>query len=146
MRGYMKQIARVMALLATVAVLLAAPGARAESNGLGISPRKDYTVQPGKSVSDTLYIRNLSLNQNLQVSIRIVDFGAANETGTPALHLGENDPQTPWSLKPFVKVQSSVKVAAGKSVNIPITVTVPGNQGAGSYYSAIEYTAQNPET
>jgi len=93
-----------------------------------------------------LYIQNLSLNQDLQVGIRIIDFGAANETGTPALDIADNSPQTAWSLKPFLKVQDSIKVAAGKSANIPISITIPANQGAGSYYSAIEYTAQNPTT
>lgn len=144
----MKKITRVLSLLlATVTLLTLTATTQAQSsNGLGISPRKDYTVQAGKTVTDTLFIQNLSLNQDLQVSIRLVDFGAANETGTPALQLEENAPQTPWSLKPFVKVQDSIKIAAGKSANVPISVTIPATQGAGSYYSAIEYTAQNPET
>jgi len=142
----MRKIARVMSLLIAAVTLFTVTSAHAQSNGLGVSPRRDFTVQSGKSVSDTLYVSNLSLNQELQVNIRLVDFSAANETGTPALHLADNAPQTPWSLKPFVKLQNSVRIGAGKSVNIPITVTVPANQGAGSYYSAVEYTAQNPET
>ncbi|MET1033280.1 MAG: hypothetical protein ABWX94_02165 [Candidatus Saccharimonadales bacterium] len=142
----MRKLARVLSLLVASITLLAVSSVNAQSNGLGVSPRKDFTVQSGKTVADTLYISNLSLNQDLQVNIRLVDFGAANETGTPALQLADNAPQTPWSLKPFVKVQSSVRIAAGKSAYVPITVTIPGNQGAGSYYSAVEYTAQNPET
>ncbi|HEX8763061.1 MAG TPA: hypothetical protein VF733_04875 [Candidatus Saccharimonadales bacterium] len=143
----MKKIARVVSLLLAVITLVSVSSVSAQqSNGLGISPRKDYTVQPGKTVKDTLYIRNLSLTQDLQVDIRLIDFGAANETGTPALQLGENQPQTPWSLKPFATVQQNVKIAAGKSANVPIAITIPANQGAGSYYSAIEYTAKNPVT
>ncbi len=142
----MKKITRVVSLIAAFAALLATSTVQAQSNGLGISPRKDYTIQAGKAVNDTLYISNLSLNQDLQVSIRVIDFGATDETGTPALQLDDKQPSTPWSLKSFIKVQNSVKIAAGKSVNIPISVTIPAKQGAGSYYSAIEYTAQNPET
>lgn len=142
----MRKITRVLSLLVALIALFTVSSVHAQSNGLGVSPRKDFTVQPGKTVTDTLYINNLSLNQDLQVNIRLVDFAAANETGTPALQLAENAPQTPWSLKPFVKVPTSVRIAAGKSANIPITVTIPATQGAGSYYSAIEYTAQNPET
>jgi hypothetical protein len=142
----MRKIARVLSLLIATITLLAVSSVQAASNGLGVSPRKDFTVQPGKSVADTLYISNLSLNQDLQVNIRLVDFGATNETGTPALQLADNAPQTPWSLKPFAKVQSTVRIAVGKSVNVPISITIPANQGAGSYYSAVEYTAQNPET
>jgi hypothetical protein len=142
----MRKLARISSLIAAVLTLFVTSSAGAQSNGLGVSPRRDFTVQAGKSVSDTLYIRNLSLNQDLQISIRLVDFGAANETGTPALQLDENAAQTPWSLKPFLKLQNSVRIAAGKSANLPISVAIPANQGAGSYYGAVEYTAQNPET
>lgn len=134
----------IVAVLSFVTVL-SAP-VEAASNGLGITPRRDFTVQPGKSVTDTLFVQNLSLNQDLQVELKIIDFGAANETGTPALYISENAPQTTWSLKPFIKVSGSTKVAAGKSANIPITVSIPAGQGAGSYYSAIQYLAVNPET
>lgn len=142
----MKRLARVVSLLAAVTTLIATASVHAASNGLGISPRKDYTVQSGKTVSDTLYISNLSLTQDLQVNMRIIDFGAQDETGAPALQLDDSATQTPWSLKPFVKLPKEVRIAAGKSTNVPISVTIPANQGAGSYYSAIEYTAVNPET
>lgn len=145
-RGFMKKIARVLALLLAVTTLFTATSVNAASNGLGISPRKDYTVQQGKTISDTLYISNLSLNQDLQVNMRVIDFGAQNETGAPALQLADDAPQTPWSLKPFVKIPQNIKIAAGKSTYVPISVTIPASQGAGSYYSAIEYTAINPET
>jgi len=142
----MKTLARVVSLLIAAITLLTVSTVHAASNGLGVTPRRDFTIQPGKSVTDTLYISNLSLNQDLQVNLRAVDFGAANETGTPALQLGDNPPQTPWSIKPFIKLTSNTKIAAGKSANVPITIGIPANQGAGSYYSAIEYTAVNPET
>lgn len=143
----MRKITRAIALLAVAFTLLVTTSAQAQSsNGLGVSPRKDYTVQPGKTISDTLYISNLSLRQDLQVELRVLDFGAQNETGAPALQLDPNAPQTPWSLKPFVKLPATVKVGAGKSANVPISVTIPEDQGAGSYYSAIQYSAVNPET
>lgn len=144
---YMRKLARALSLVVAAVTLLAVTSVQAQSsNGLGISPRKDYTVQPGQTISDTLYISNLSLRQDLLVSIRLIEFGAHDETGTPALQLDESAPTPPWSLKSFIKVASDVKVEAGKSTNVPISVTVPAGHGAGSYYSAIEYTAQNPET
>lgn len=145
-RGFMRNIARVIALTVACITLFTVSSAQALSNGLGVTPRRDFTVQPGKSVSDTLYISNLSLNQDLQVDISIIDFAAANETGAPALQLGDKTPATPWSLKSFMKVPQSVKIGAGKSANVPITIAIPANQGAGSYYSAVRYTAVNPET
>jgi len=143
----MKKITRVLSLLmAIVTLVVLSSGVQAASNGLGISPRKDYSVQPGKDISDTLYIRNLSLNQDLQIEMRVIDFGAQNETGAPALAVAENAPQTPWSLKPFIQLPKAVTIPAGKSTNVPIKVAIPASQGAGSYYSAIEYSAINPET
>lgn len=142
----MKKIARVLSILVATITLLAMSSVQAASNGLGVSPRKDYSVQPGKSINDTLYISNLSVTQNLQVELRVIDFGAQNETGAPALQVQQNAPQTPWSLKPFIKLPASVTIPAGKSTNVPFSISIPSSQGAGSYYSAIEYSAVNPET
>lgn len=149
MRGTIRNISRTLTVLLLAVGLSAlgtAPQAGALSNGLGITPRKDYTIPAGKSISDTLYISNLSLNQDLEVDMRVIDFGAAGQTGTPALDLAPNAPQTPWSLKSFIKLPTSVEIPAGKSTYVPFTVTIPAGQGAGSYYSAIEYTAVNPAT
>jgi len=146
-RGFMKKIAHVLTLLVALTTLVTTASVNAaQSNGLGITPRKDYSVQPGKSISDTVYISNLSLSQDLQVDMRIIDFGAQNETGAPALQLDENASQTPWSLKPFITYPKTVTIAKGKSTYVPISIKVPAEQGAGSYYGAIQYTAVNPET
>lgn len=142
----MKKLARVASMLLAVSTLVITGSVSAASNGLGITPRKDYTVQPGKTISDTVYISNLSLTQDLQVDMKMIDFGAQNETGAPALQLNDDAGSTPWSLKPFIKLPPQVKIPAGKSTNVPISITIPASQGAGSYYSAIQYTAVNPET
>jgi len=142
----MRNITRVLALLLAVVTLVTTASVSAASNGLGITPRKDYSVEAGKGINDTIYLNNLSLSQDLQVNLRVIDFGAQSETGAPALQLDDNAPETPWSLKPFVDIPKSVNVAAGKNTYIPIKINVPAGQGAGSYYSAIEYSAVNPET
>lgn len=142
MKNILKKIVMpvVTALLLTVIPTLPA---NAASNGLGITPRKNYTVQAGGHVSDTLYINNLSQTQPLIVSLRLIDFSAKDQTGSPNLNLKKDAPQTPWSVKPFVNLPSTVNIPAGKAVNVPITISIPATQGAGSYYSAIEYNAQN---
>lgn len=116
------------------------------SNGLGISPRRDYTIKAGDQVTDNLFVSNLSRNQDLTVNIRVVDFSAEDESGAPSLILDPKAPETPWSIRPFTQIQSTVKVAAGKSAEVPVTIKIPAGQGAGSYYSAIEFAAQNTET
>jgi hypothetical protein len=142
----MKRAMHVILLLVTGIVLFGSVSASAQSNGLGITPRRDYTVKAGDHVDDKLFISNLSQSADLRVSIRIVDFKAQDETGTPSLQLALNAQQTPWSLKPFLKVPATQVIPAGKSVYVPITIQVPKEQGAGSYYSAIEYVAENAQT
>lgn len=139
----MRRVAHSLAGIVVLLVLLASGTVHAQSNGLGITPRKDYTIKPGGTASDTLYLDNLSTKDALQVTIRVVDFKAQNQSGTPDLLLAANAPQTPWSLKPFVKVTSSLTVSPGANLNIPFSISIPANQGAGSYYSAIEYTAKS---
>jgi len=116
--------------------------AGAQSNSLGITPRVDLTISPGQSQSDTLYLSDLSSSQALTVVIKVIDFKAANNSGTPQLLIAPNAPQTAWSIKPFITIASKATVAVGGTANIPFTITIPANQGAGSYYSAIEYAAQ----
>ncbi len=138
---------RVTAIACALVVLsmTSLVGAQA-SNGLGISPRRDYTIKAGDQIKDSLFVSNLSRNQDLTVNIRMVDFSAEGETGAPALDLRPDAPETSWSIRPFITIQKSVKVAAGKSAEIPITIAIPAGQGAGSYYSAVEFAAQNSET
>lgn len=110
----------------------------AQSNGLGVTPRKDYVVKPGETIKDNLFIGNLSKDQALKLKAQVVDFKAQDETGAPSLIQDPNQ-QTRWSIKPFITFPQSIDVPAGQSAQIPISITVPSNQGAGSYYSAIKY-------
>jgi hypothetical protein len=141
-----QRIARLIVVAIAVAMLGTTASVNAQSNGLGVTPRKDYTVKAGDHINDKLFISNLSQKDDLRISIRMVDFSAQDETGTPALQLSPTAAQTPWSLKPFVKVANTLTVPAGKSMYLPFTVTIPKDQGAGSYYSAIEYVAENAQT
>ncbi|MDQ3123546.1 MAG: hypothetical protein M3Q14_02600 [bacterium] len=114
----------------------------AQSNALAITPRKDYRLEPGKSVSDTLTITNRDTQLALQLTLKVIDFSFQDESGTPQL-LRQGTDSTSWSLKEFIKLPEQVSVKPGETVRIPITINVPGNIGAGSYYSAIEYAAVN---
>lgn len=139
----MKRFSTLFAGLTILAVVVSTYGhVFAQSNGLGITPRKDYSVKAGESVKDTVYVSNLSKDQPLNLSIRIVDFKAQDESGSPTLERDKNAPPTPWSAKNFISVPEKLTIEPGKSVQMPISVSTPVNQGAGSYYSAIEYEAQ----
>lgn len=140
----MRRILSAMAAIAAV-VLIVGSGVgsiSAQSKGLGITPRRDLVVEPGKSVTDQVSVNNLNKEQDLNLTLQVIDFGAQDETGTPALKLDPNAAQTPWSLKPFIDAPKNITVAPGKTEVVKFTVSIPASQGAGSYYSAIRYVAE----
>lgn len=115
------------------------------SAALSIAPKKTFTIEPGDTQKDTLTIRNLDTEAPLELSLRIIDFTYTAQGGTPKLLLGEDNPQTTWSLKPYLKVPQSVTIPSGGSKTLDISVTIPSNRGAGSLYSAIVYSTGAPE-
>lgn len=126
-------------------ILTPKPASAEGSAALSITPRKNYTIEPGKSVNDTLTIRNLDRGQPLNLSLRVIDFTFTDDGGTPKLMLAEDAPQTVWSLKPFLSVPESVTIEPGASQTLDMQVAIPANHGAGDYYSAIVYSSSSPE-
>lgn len=93
------------ALVAVVMSLPTAPDVAAQSSAsLSITPKKTYTIEPGKSVEDSLTIRNLDSEMPLILTLRVVDFTFIDDGGAPKLMLDQDAPQTTWSLKPFMKL------------------------------------------
>ena len=138
----------VAAFTVFVAVGLFVPVLNASAEGsasLSIAPKKTYLVEPGKTVDDTLNIRNLDTLQPLELSLRVVDFTYTDNGGTPKLNLDTDAPETTWSLRSFLKVPKTVTIEPGSSKIVPISVTIPAGHGAGSYYSAIVYSTGAPE-
>ena len=140
----MKRIFRTLAVLAILPVLIISQLGQlnAQSNALIITPRKDYTLEPGESVSDTLRITNRDPQNPLNLKLTVADFTSEDETGTPLL-LESNTPKTAWSLRDYITLPDQVIVEPGQEARVPITLDIPADLGAGSYYSAIEYAAVN---
>jgi hypothetical protein len=111
------------------------------SAGLSITPRKNYVMNPGQTITDKLVIGNLDSATQLNLSMRMIDFTYMNQSGTPKLYLEQNAPTTPWSLKPYTTLPKNVTVPAGGTTTVNYSITIPKNLGAGSYYSAILYQA-----
>lgn len=114
------------------------------SSGLSITPRKNYIINPGQTITDKLTMGNLDNSSDLNLSLRMIDFTYSNQSGTPKLNLAANAQPTPWSLRSFTTLPKSVVVPKGGSKTITYSITIPKNQGAGSYYSAILYQAGSP--
>lgn len=136
--------ALAVVVTAAYTVLPALPVAAQSSAALSIVPKKNYTIEPGKITKDTLVIRNLDGEKTLDLTLRVVDFTFGDESGTPKLMLAEDAPQTTWSLKSFLNVPRNVKIEPNSSKTIDMSVNMPKNQGAGSYYSAIVYSSGAP--
>ena len=131
--------AAVAVLLGVVYLLPTAPTSAQSSASLSIAPKKTYVVEAGESIDDSLTIRNLDATQPLELTLSVVDFTFTDNGGTPKLFLADDAPQTTWSMKPFITIPKSVTVEPGSSKTIDMRVSIPANQGAGSYYSAILY-------
>lgn len=139
----MKKFTRIFASLLMIAGITLAPmQAFATSNGLGVNPRRDYTIKPGETVNDSLVVNNLNKTDALYATVRVLDFSASDESGAPKLLLKQQEP-TRWSLRPYLTIASNVPVPAGKSVSVPFKITMPKNIGAGSFYNAIQFSG-NP--
>ncbi len=145
MKRFNSIVFAAMAVFITVAFAVPSTPVSAQgSASLSIAPKKNYVIDPGKSVDDKLTIRNLDMTQALQLNLRVVDFSYTDNSGTPKLFLDPAAPQTTWSLKPYLSVPETVTVQPGKSVSLDTKVSIPGNLGAGSYYSAIIYSTGAP--
>ena len=136
----MKKYIRAIAVLAVVGITAFANiQVNAQSTGLAINPRLDFSIRPGESQSASFYLSNLNKELPAKVQLNVTDFKASGETGIPSLITREDAPQTPWSLKPFLDAPKIVELEPGESKYVPVTIKIPQGQGAGSYYSAVKY-------
>jgi hypothetical protein len=129
------------AALALMLLVVSPVSAATTSSGLSINPRKNLNIQPGSSVTDKLTISNLDQKNDLNITFKVIDFTFTDETGTPKLFIADNAPQTTWSLKPFMTLPKTIVIPAHQSRTVNYSVKIPQGQGAGSYYSAIQYQA-----
>ncbi len=137
--------AALVVLFSVMAAVPASAQTSGGSSGLSITPRKNYVIKPGQTITDKLRIGNLDANADLSVTLRMIDFSFTDQTGTPKLFIGQNTPQTTWSLKPFTKLPGTTLVPHGQTRDVEYSITIPANQGAGSYYSAIQYQTTSPD-
>jgi P pilus assembly chaperone PapD len=113
------------AILMAAAYIMPVPQVSAASASMSIAPKKNYVIEPGKSVKDKLTIRNLDNNQELNLTLRVVDFTFTDDGGTPKLFLAEDAPQTTWSLKPFMTVPKTVTIPPKGTKTLDMSVSIP---------------------
>ena len=139
----MKRIVSYLSAAFTVLLLAVSsvPAYASGSSSLSIQPRRNFTINPGQTITDKLTIGNLDQSQDLFITLRLIDFTYTDQGGTPKLSLAQNAPTTPWSLKPFTTLPKNITVPKGGNATFSYSIKIPQNQGAGSYYSAILYQA-----
>lgn len=126
--------------VSSVFVLSSAPVSAVGSSALSIAPKKNYVVTPGDTIEDTLRITNVDNTRPLSLQLSVIDFTYTDDTGTPKLIVDQDIPMKTWSLKPYIEVPESVTIQPGESETVDISLLMPEEQGAGSYYSAILYS------
>jgi hypothetical protein len=141
----MKFIKKSLAAITLLAVLcLPATSVFAQSNGIGVTPRFNVTVKKGEKIDQKAFVTNPSQDLPLTLKIKLVDFKAKDDSGEPQF-VPANE-TTPWSLKNFVTIQDSITIGPKQSENIPFSISIPEGQGAGSYYSAIQFSSANEQS
>jgi len=142
----LKNLVLIAVVAFTVVGVLPLSSVSAQSSAsLSIAPKKSYVIEPGKSIEDKLAIRNIDANETLKLNLRVIDFTYTDDSGTPKLNLNQDTEPTPWSLRSYMEVPEIVTVKPGNSSTFDISVAIPENLGAGSYYSAIIYSTTAPD-
>ncbi len=145
MRRLKSIFSAVLAVLIVAAYIPVAPVEAQTSAALSIAPKKNYVMDPGETIDDTITIRNADTANDLFLSLRVIDFTYTDDSGTPKLMLDTDLEPTTWSLRSYLETPKSVSVKRGTSDSFDIKLSIPSNLGAGSYYSAIIYSTSAPD-
>lgn len=127
----------IILAMSTGGIALAAAEGSGTANGYKISPvRTDYTVNPGTTKTQQVFITNVTqTTENLVVLVN--DFTTNNENGAPSLYLN-NQSAPSHSLRQFVTLSSkTLDLQPGEQKTITVTITIPDNAKAGGYFGAI---------
>lgn len=150
----MKYKSSLMALLlvASSTVVLVSGATQAQStatgvaNGFKVSPvRADVTIEKGKTNVQKIYVTNVN-NYTITARAVINDFEAStDESGKPSIILDENKSASSNSFKSLVKSIPDITLDAGKTAEVPVTITVPSDAPAGGYYGAVRFVSAETE-
>lgn len=136
------KISAFLLLLATSYSLLT-PAVRAQSiEGLSaIPPRLEITVNPDGAITKTIKVRNES-DTDKTISISIEDFVVNDNNGTPTV-ITASETDNRWAASSWIQVSpSSVKLKAGETKSLNLTVLPPKNALPGGHYAMV---VQSPE-
>lgn len=148
----MKRILNMFAVVAFTALavsVVANPkvaNAQAGGNGFVVSPvRSELTIDPGKSETVTLTVENVTGVKTTAKPI-VNDFEASqSENGQPRIILDETKSAPSNSFKSLIGNLPTIELNPGEKKTMPIKISVPNNAGAGGYYGAVRFIADNQQ-
>ena len=106
-----------------------------------IPPRLEITVNPDSAITKTIKVRNES-DTDKTVSISIEDFVVNDNKGTPTI-INASETDNRWAASSWIQVSpSSVKLKAGETKTLNLTVMPPKNALPGGHYAMV---VQSPE-
>ncbi|MDD3002546.1 MAG: hypothetical protein PHS06_01605 [Candidatus Shapirobacteria bacterium] len=133
----------IFLLLLATGYSLLAPTAKAQSvEGLSaIPPRLEVTVNPDSAITKTIKVRNES-DVDKTILISIEDFVVNDNIGTPTIVTASKEDNR-WAASSWIQVSpSSVKLKAGETKTLNLTVMPPKNALPGGHYAMV---VQSPE-
>ena len=105
-----------------------------------IPPRLEVTVKPDGDTTQTIKVRNES-NQEQIFSVSIRDFIVTDNKGTPTILNNLDDSTNRWAASSWIQVSpASVKVKAGETKNLTLTVLPPKDALPGGHYAMVVYS------
>jgi len=133
----------IFLLLLTTGYSFITPKVKAQSvEGLSaMPPRLEVTVNPDGAITKTIKVRNES-NTDKTISISIEDFIVNDNIGTPTIVTASQEDNR-WAASSWIQVSpSSVKLKAGETKTLNLTVMPPKNALPGGHYAMV---VQSPE-
>lgn len=135
----------VFLLLAVAAAVPPSVHAQQSAAGIGISPALiEQAVEPGNSITETVYVKNLSQNdQTYYLFTR--DIVGVTDNGSPVFAT-EGQEKTGYEMSDWVSISTTeVDLAPDQEVPVEVTVEVPDFATPGSHFAGVFVSMDPPK-
>lgn len=114
-------------------------------SALGLSaipPRLEVTVKPGEHITKEIKVRNES-NTDRIINTDVVDFIVTDNKGTPVRISKLEEKNNRWATSDWIQVGKQLKLKAGETKSLMVTIIVPENATPGGHYAMILHNPNN---
>ena len=104
-----------------------------------IPPRLEITVEPGRTVTQEIKVRNESKNPKI-IDITVRDFVVADDGGTP-IQIDTTPDENRWAASSWIQLSTrQVTLKPLETRSLMMTVIAPANATPGGHYAMILHT------